>query len=125
MDIKLNKDIICKGLTGAVGMAKKGIRVIGPVAVAVMYNKSTIQKVIDEIRYNGNVGYDDVIKAITDSGMYSSDKCRAVELLKPDGSVEYYKAICSIVRSDGYSSSKLGMIETMNKKFSKENDAQA
>lgn len=125
MNVKLNKEVIGKGLNGAIGIAKKSIRVIGPIAVAVMYNKSTIQKVIDEIRYNGNVGYDDVIKAITDSGMYSSDKCRAVELLKADGDGEYYKAIVSIVRSDGYSSSKLAMIETMNKKFGNEGESQA
>lgn len=123
MNVKLNKEVICNGLNCVMGIAKKSIRIIGPVAVAAMYNKSTIQKVIDEIRYNGNVGYDDVIKAITDSGMYSSDKCRAVELLKVDGSAEYYKAICSIVRSDGYSSSKLGMIETMNKKFGDEGES--
>ena len=117
MNINLNKESIVRGLTCVAGVAKKGIRVIGPVTIAAVYNRSTIQKVVEEIRYSGNVGYDDVIKVITDSGMYSSDKCRAVELLRGDGDSEYYKAVVNIVRSDGYSSSKLAMIETMNKKF--------
>ena len=121
----MNKENIVKGLNCAMDIAKKGIRVIGPVAAVAFYNKSAIQNIVNEIRYNGNVGYDDVIKAIVDGEMYSSDKGKAIELVKANGVCEYYKAVASIVRSDGYSSSKLAMIEAMNKKFYEEEESQA
>ena len=98
------------------GYAKKGIRVVGPIAVAAIYNRSAIQRVAEEIRFNGNVGYDDTIKAIVGSDMYSSDQCRAIDLLKVGETSEYYKAVVKVVRSVGYSSSKLAMIEAINKK---------
>lgn len=118
MGIKLNTGIILKGLNCAMGITAKGIRIIVPIAVAAFYNKSTIQSIYEEIRYNGDVGYDETVKAITNSDMFDSDKCKAIGLLTVDGSKEYYKAVCSVVRSEGFSSSKLKMIEAMNTKFS-------
>lgn len=122
----MNKENIVKGLNCAMDIAKKGIRVIGPVAVAVLYNRSAIQNVVEEIRYNGKVNYDDAVKAITDSHMYSGDKYEAVMLLKVGETPEYYKAITSVIRSNGYSSDKLALIKAMNGKLeSKEDKAQA
>lgn len=122
----MNKENIVKGLNCAMDIAKKGIRVIGPVAVAVLYNRSAIQNVVEEIRYNGKVNYDDAVKAITDSHMYSGDKYEAVTLLKVGETPEYYKAITSVIRSNGYSSDKLALIKAMNGKLeSKEDKAQA
>ena len=113
----IGKENIKNGLDCAMGIAKKSMRILGPIAVAVWYNKSTVQDVMNEIRYNGNVKYDDAVKVITDSGMYSGDKCDAISLLKTGESSEYYKAIVNVVRSNMYSSDKLEMIQTMNCKI--------
>ena len=104
-------------------IVKRNMKYIGPLAVAALYNDSTITKIVDDIRYSGNVGYDDAIKAIMESKMYSSDKCDAVSVVKVGEKSEYYKAIIRVVRSKGYSSDKITMIKIMNKNI--EGEAQA
>ena len=109
----MNKNV----LDGAMKVAKRGLRIVGPILVAAWYNKSTIQNVMEDIRLSGNVGYDDAVKVITNSVMYSSDKCDAVELLMTGQDSEYYKAIINVVRANMYSSDKLDLIRTMNNKL--------
>lgn len=63
----------------------------------------------------GKVGYDDAVKAVVSSGMYSHDKATVVGLLKQDASSEYYNAVISIVRSGMYSHEKINAIEKISK----------
>ena len=59
-------------------------------------------------------GYGDAIAAIVESDMWTSDKDRAVAILKRDEYVEYYKSVISIVNGDMWSSTKVSMIESLN-----------
>lgn len=113
----MNTENIRKGLDGAVTIAKKGMRFVGPILIAAWYNKSTIQNVVNDIQLSGNIGYDDAVKVITNSSMYSGDKCDAVELLKVGQDTEYYKAVVNVLKSNMYSSDKLDMIKTLNAKI--------
>lgn len=113
----MNTEIIRKGLDGALTIGKKSMRVIGPVLVAVWYNKSSIQKVLNDIHLSGNIGYEDAVKVIMDSVMYSGDKQKAVELLLTGQDSEYYRSVVSVLKSVMYSGDKLKMIETLNSKL--------
>lgn len=103
------------GLKFAVEIIKKGVSIAGPVLTAVCVSDSA-KYILNEMRYMGKVGYDDAVKAILDSKLYSSDKQEAISMLKMDESTEYYKAVITVVRSTMYSSDKLEVIQDMNRK---------
>lgn len=65
--------------------------------------------------YEGQINYSDVIKAITDSDMFSHDKNKTISVVKVNGNSEYYKAIKTIIESDMYSDSKFIAISNINK----------
>ena len=74
------------------------------------------QKMIDYAtdNYISEYGYNEAVKAIMDSGMYSHDKCDAVSTLKRDGDCELYKAIIHIVKDSRlYSHDKLKMVKEL------------
>ena len=59
--------------------------------------------------------YDDAVKAIMDSGMFSHDKADAVEALKRYGTTEFYKAIIHIAEDDSmFSHDKSDMIKALS-----------
>ena len=59
--------------------------------------------------------YDDAVKAIMDSGMYSHDKADAVAALKRYGTSEFYRAIIHIAKDDSmYSHDKIDMIKALS-----------
>lgn len=60
--------------------------------------------------------YDDAIKAINDSDMWSNDKSEAISIIRRDEISEYYNAIISIVDSDMWSKDKLESIKNINKR---------
>ncbi len=63
------------------------------------------------------VGYDDAVRAITKSGMFSHDKRDAIEALKRHGDPNFYKAIVHIVEdSSMFSHDKLEMIQKLSEK---------
>lgn len=57
--------------------------------------------------------YDGVIYAINNSNMWSSDKLKAIALIKKDESPDIYRAIISIVNGNMWSSDKLKAIENI------------
>ena len=95
---------IAKGLKGA----------IIPIA-GVVLSSITISDLLNAIRYCGNVGYDDTVRAIMNSNMMSSYKTEAVSAVKCDGTSEYYRAVISTVNSDMMSSYKIDAIRNISK----------
>lgn len=93
----------------------KGLKgVIIPV-VGVILSSITISDLLNAVRYCGNVGYDDAVKAIMNSNMMSSYKTKAVSAVKRDGTPDYYRAVISTVNSDMMSNYKIDVIRNMSK----------
>lgn len=65
--------------------------------------------------YSSKVGYDDAVKAIVSSGMYSHDKADLIEVLKKNADSAYYSAVISIVKSGMYSHEKVDTITSISK----------
>ena len=105
-----------KGVLSTVGNAvKRGMVVVGPILGAALLNERTVKKLYDEFRYSGKVTYDDAVSAILNSGMYSSDKVKAANILNVGEDTTYYKAAIAVVRSSAYSGDKLEMLENLKK----------
>ena len=62
----------------------------------------------------GRVGYDDAVKAVVSSSMYSHDKTEVLEVLKQNADSEYYNAVISIVGSNMYSHEKASTIKRIS-----------
>ena len=58
-----------EGLKCAKKIARDGIRILGPIAVFLMFNHEKIGRTITEIRHNVDATYDDVIDVINNSSM--------------------------------------------------------
>ena len=72
---------------------------------------------IAEDSSSSHAGYDDAIKAIMNSDMYSHDKATAAAALKRYGTSEFYKAIVHIANnSSAYSHDKVDMIKELSQK---------
>lgn len=109
----------------AVKIVKKGCEIAAPV-LAMVFLSDTARDTLNKLRYIGNVGYDDAVKAILDSSMVSCCKQEAISLVKMDASSEYYKAVINTVQSSMVASYKIGVIRDMNCKLEeKEEGSQA
>lgn len=71
--------------------------------------------IIHEVRYNTIATYDDVILAITNSSMLSSDITKAVTLIPKDGNSTLYKAIINVINSNMLSDDKVETIKRICK----------
>ena len=65
--------------------------------------------------YTSKVGYDDAVKAIVSSDMYSHDMSTVIETLKKVADTTYYGAVISIVNSNMYSHEKVKTIIDISK----------
>lgn len=109
----MKREKLKNGLNKAWDVVKKGCKIVVPILVTVMCERSK-NSLIDEIQYSGNVKYDDAVNAISKSSMFSSDKRNAMQLVRRGETTEYYKAIISTVRSTMFSSDKVSAIKNMN-----------
>ena len=66
------------------------------------------------VRY-GEAEYNDAVKAVVSSDMYSHDMSTVIEALKKDADTTYYGAIISIVNSNMYSHEKVKTIIDISK----------
>lgn len=89
-------------------------------AVSYVMVVAAYRKFIEDMCYSPNsvtAHYDDAVKAIMDSSMYSHDKADAVAALKRYGTTEFYRAIVHIAEDDNmYSHDKSSMIKTLSEK---------
>ena len=106
MKFKITKETV--GKIGKIG----GILTL--YGLATMVSRVSVNDLIDNIRYSGDVSYGDAICAIMDSDMLDSYKKEAMKLLKKEQDVEYYKMIIKIVRSDMLSSYKIEAITNLS-----------
>ena len=87
-------------------------------AVSYVLLVATYRKIMEDMLYNPNsvsAHYDDAVKAIMDSGMYSHDKADAVAALKRYGTTEFYRAIVHIAEDDNmFSHDKANMIKALS-----------
>lgn len=97
-------------------VVKEYSKVLGPlVGYAIFSQRGAIINAIDELRYSGNVKYDDAVKVIMDSDMIAAYKTNILKILKRDQDSEYYKTIIHIVKSDVIAAYKVDMISEINK----------
>lgn len=113
---------IGKVLISAVKIAKKGCDIALPIVGTVMA-ADLAKNILDDIRYSGKVGYDDAVKAILDSSMFSSQKQEAITVLRIGESSEFYKAVIRIARSSMLSYDRLETIRNMNVRNEEESRA--
>lgn len=113
VNTKAVKTIGAKAFKSIGGFAKSSLEIAIPI-IGVMIMNSSVSDIIDEMRYRGNIKYDDVVSAIAKSNMLSSDRVKMISELKSDGNSDYYKAVISIIRSNMFSSSKLEAIRGLN-----------
>lgn len=111
--MRVNKEVLTK-----VGyIVKEYSKVVLPaLGYAIFSQRGRIPDALDELRYSGNVGYDDAAKVIIDSDMLSSYKTQIFKLLKAGKDVEYYKTIIRVVKSDLLTRYKVELIEELNGK---------
>ena len=95
-------------------VAKRSCNVIVPVLVMALSTLS-VGEVMDMIRYNGNVGYDDAVKVIMDSSIPSYDISRIMQFLKRDENSEYYRAVIHTIKSSMSSYTKVEIIQNLCK----------
>lgn len=110
------KNVLTKErLDSVVNGGKKFLDFAVPIVGMLLFSNAAANK-LETMRYNvGKVGYDDAVRAIMNSGMWSSDKSKAVTLLREDCSSEFYKAVIDIVRSSMWSEDKFKTIQNMCK----------
>lgn len=110
------KDLITKENLAKIGNVTKNVCAVAiPVLGSIVFSDLG-RELLDDIRYSGNVNYDDAVKVITNSDMFSSYKVEALSLLKKDGDAAYYKAVIGIIRSNSFASYKIEMMKKMNEK---------
>lgn len=104
-----------------VNKIKDGIKTVSvfvvPLVGAKILNERTVQKVLNEVRFLGNVEYSDAFETIMNSAMFASDKRKAASLLKKGMDKNYYKAVIETVESSMFASDKIQTIELINEKF--------
>lgn len=93
---------------------EKNLKVVGQVAKR-SCNVIVPVLVMDMIRYNGNVGYDDAVKVIMNSSIPSYDKSRIMQFLKRDENSEYYRAVIHTIKSSMSSYTKVEIIQNLCK----------
>ena len=81
------------------------------ISVGVYGLNKAISNVADNIVFKNS--YDGVIQAINESDMWSSDKLKAIALIKKDETPDIYSAIISIVNGNMWSSDKLKAIQNI------------
>lgn len=112
----LNNEIVKKGLHKTLEVVKTGVSIAAPFMITAALNGTT-KRVQDKVRFCGDVGYDDAVRAILESDMFSSSMDEALKLLQKGKDQEYYKSVIRVVESDTYSSTKMTMIKTINEKY--------
>lgn len=110
----LANEKVKKGINVVKYVTKKGFETAIPILEVVIVKTLLSDNKTTVVRYYGEVKYDDAIKAIMESGMFSSDKTKAIETLKMDGTSELYSGVINIVNSNMFSSDKLKSIKHMN-----------
>lgn len=89
-------------------------------AVSYVLIIAAYRRLMENIYYSPNsetAHYDDAVKAIMDSGMFSHDKADAVAVLKRYGTTEFYRAIVHIAEDDSmFSHDKVSMIKALSEK---------
>lgn len=93
--------------------AKRSGQVLVPI-LGVALSSISVKDILDMTRYSGEVGYGDAVNAIMTSNMYSSDKNKAVSILKRDETSDFYKAVINVARGNAYSSDKVRTISNMS-----------
>lgn len=109
----LSNENVVKGFKTVKNVATEGFKLVGPIAGVVLLSKVTGRSVCEKT-YIGIVGYDDAVKAILHSSMWSDGKATVVSALKRDESSEFYSAIIDIVNSSMFSDDKVKLILSMN-----------
>lgn len=110
------KNFVTKERVDAVvEIGRKGLNYAIPILGVVLFSSTATNK-LDVMRYNtGTVKYDDAVRAIMRSSMWSEDKSKAVAMLRVDGGSDFYKAVIDIVKSSMWSEDKLKTIQDMCK----------
>lgn len=97
-------------------MIKKGCNVVVPVLLGLRFT-GIDKQILNVIRYNGKVKYDDAIRAIAESNMLGSSMAEAMDLVQSNMETEYYRAVISAIQSNTLGSTKIVMLKNINKKF--------
>lgn len=92
----------------------KGIGVVGGVILAGVVACCCEQTHIDEFHTCDDSGFSEAVDAIMNSGMWSSDKQKAISAMKSGCSYDIYAAVIKIAESQTtWSSDKVKMIEKL------------
>ena len=101
----LNQDVL-----KAMGVVVKGVfKVAGTIAVAGV----ALAKAYDKRYYTS---YNDAVRVIMNSSMWSEDKVKAISALYANAKPELYMAVIKVVESSMWSSDKVKVIIEMCKK---------
>ena len=77
---------------------KESCKVIIPIVGSALLSQ-TGRYALEQIRYCGNVGYGDAVRAIANSDMFSGDQAKALAVLRRDETSEFYKAVIETARA--------------------------
>lgn len=111
--MKVNMELVKRGLSAVGEYGKAVCAIVVPIVGATLVEKG-VGEIVSKIRYSGKVKYDDAVRAILDSSMYSDAKKKSVALLKHDGDAEYYRAVVYITKSSMYTDAKVELIESLS-----------
>ena len=102
---------ITKGNVGPIVIQGCKLALCGLVTILPYVSKDIVEK----LRYSGNVKYSDAVNVILSGTMFSTDKNKMMELLKPNEDADYYRSVIHVVESSMYSGDKVEAIKTINK----------
>lgn len=109
----LTNENVTKGFNAIKKVAKEGVKLAAPIASMVLISKAS-GRITDDLCNNGIVWYDDAVKAILNSNMWSEDKTTAISALKRGKDSAFYSAIIEVAKSSMFSADKLKTILSIN-----------
>lgn len=109
----LTSEKALKGLGTVKRIVSKGCEIAIPIIQVALVGKS-VSDIADDLKLRcGSVGYDDAVKVISESGMYSGDKTKVILALKRNEETDFYRAVINTAKSSMYSSDKVKIILKM------------
>ena len=119
--MKITKKNVDNVLEGIGNLIIIGAKAAIPIMITSLAGKFS-NKIGCAIEYSGTVTYNDAIKAINDSSMFSSDVQTVISNLETGRDSEFYRSVIYVANSKMFSSDKVKTILNMNKNKKEEEE---
>ena len=118
-EMKMNKELLKKGLLTGITVAKKCCKIIIPIIALGVLGR--VEKPVSNniTYYNSEANYGNAVKAVMNSDMFPSHKNDTVSILPMNQTSSFYIGVIETVNSDMFSSNKVSCVKSMVANVSK------